>query len=187
MRKEISVNILCSSFRNWCQKASLGYQKDTSNIEEARDSYANSLGVQANTEDEDEVSTMYGDWARDMSTGYYYNLINGCFYDPNSGLYFTHDLGKWVTLKEVVDAVPKLPSGTTLKKPNFPMPSLTSKSQPPTPSANMPSSLRKNKSKRSGSKSKAVSQEEAREAERKTDKSDILPIRFTYARKKRKD
>ncbi|CAI9286833.1 unnamed protein product [Lactuca saligna] len=146
---------------------------------EEKESNATSLAAQTSSEGIGDcghhLSTMFGDWVRDTSSGYYYNQTNACYYDPNSGLYYPHDLGKWVTLKEALAATPKL----------------ASKSQPQ-PS----SSVDIKKRKQPDSKPKLVSQGEeaavkAREVERKRveerEKFCKLPIRFTYARKKRKD
>ncbi|CAH1425981.1 unnamed protein product [Lactuca virosa] len=156
------------------EKASLSYQKDISTFQKARDTNANSLGGIGGIDD---GSTMSGEWEHDTTSGYYYNQTNACYYDPNSGFYYTDALGKWVTLQEALAAAPKLSSGPIQKKPNFATSSssssLPSKTQPPTQSANRPSSLYINKRKRPDySKPKIVSQEEAaalkaREAARK--------------------
>ncbi|KAL4588750.1 hypothetical protein LXL04_001645 [Taraxacum kok-saghyz] len=115
-----------------------------------------SLDAQTSNEGIDDSSTMFGDWEHDMLSGYYYNLNNGCFYDPNSGLFYTHHLGKWVTLKEALAATSVL----------------TSKSQPLPQSVNGPSSLLK-----------ALEIERKRVEER--EKEGILPIRFTYSRRRK--
>lgn len=153
------------------------------------------------------------EWEHDTTSGYYYNQTNACYYDPNSGFYYTDALGtltititnpkskslfffinfhffifilifdwvigtgKWVTLQEALASTTKLSSGPIQKKPNIATSSssssLPSKTQPPTQSANRPSSIYINKRKRPDySKPKVVSQEEAaalkaREAARK--------------------
>lgn len=156
------------------EKASLSYQKDISTFQKARDTNANSLGGSGGIGD---GSTMSGEWEHDTTSGYYYNQTNACYYDPNSGFYYTDALGKWVALQEALASTTKLSSGPIQKKPNIATSSssssLPSKTQPPTQSANRPSSIYINKRKRPDySKPKVVSQEEAaalkaREAARK--------------------
>ncbi|KAL7252057.1 hypothetical protein ACSBR1_013835 [Camellia fascicularis] len=47
---------------------------------------------------------MMAEWEYDSSLGYYCNQNNGCFYDPNSGFYYTDALGRWVTQEEAFAA-----------------------------------------------------------------------------------
>ncbi|KAI3789346.1 hypothetical protein L2E82_02139 [Cichorium intybus] len=133
-------------------------------IQKERDGNETSLS----SEEMVDLSTMFGDWEREMSSGYYYNRSNGCYFDPNSGLYYPRDSGKWVTLKEALSSTSKTKSPT--KK-----------------SAKKPSSLYINKRKQPNSKPKVVSKKEAREAARKrVEDMEKPPIIFTYSRKRKR-
>ncbi|KAF7126855.1 hypothetical protein RHSIM_Rhsim11G0168500 [Rhododendron simsii] len=68
------------------------------------------------------------DWEYDSSSGYYCHKTNGCFYDPNSGFYYTDALGRWVTREEAFAAA-QTSSKAAPKKPIFKKPSAGSESR----------------------------------------------------------
>ncbi|KAL7178346.1 hypothetical protein ACSBR2_031492 [Camellia fascicularis] len=94
-------------------KANRSYQKDISAFREARDSNAHALVAQ----EDGQGSVISGEeWEYDSSSGYYCNQNNGCFYDPNSGFYYTNALGRWVTQEEAF-AASRTSSNSASKKP----------------------------------------------------------------------
>ncbi|KAK6159370.1 hypothetical protein DH2020_006684 [Rehmannia glutinosa] len=101
-----------------CQKAKRSYQKDLATFREARDSNAQALITEDINQGTGDGSSMPGDWEHESSSGYYYNQKTSCYYDPNSGFYYTDALGKWVTQEEALASF-KVSSGPTQKRPSF--------------------------------------------------------------------
>ncbi|XP_030450102.1 zinc finger protein ZOP1 [Syzygium oleosum] len=77
-------------------KAKRSYQKDVANLQEAKETNARVLDVQAGGEEE---------WEHDSSSGYYYSQSNGLYYDPKSGFYYSDAIGNWVPQEEAYKAV----------------------------------------------------------------------------------
>ncbi|KAL7220683.1 hypothetical protein ACSBR2_013547 [Camellia fascicularis] len=112
---------------------------------------------------------MMAEWEYDSSLGYYCNQNNGCFYDPNSGFYYTDALGRWVTQEEAF-AASRASSNSASKKPILKKPLSTLEAKPgPVVSAplnpkrsikGVPSSLTVNKRKRQDEKPKVLSEVE---------------------------
>ncbi|KAI8018466.1 Zinc finger protein ZOP1 [Camellia lanceoleosa] len=118
------------------------------------------------------------EWEYDNSLGYYCNQNNGCFYDPNSGFYYTDALAsKKPILKKPLSALEgrsTLENKGPAKSQNGVLPGLVV-SAPLNPKRSIKgasSSLTVNKRKRQDEKPKVLSEEEAaalkkREAARK--------------------
>ncbi|KAK6136857.1 hypothetical protein DH2020_029412 [Rehmannia glutinosa] len=189
-------------------KAKRSYQKDLATFREARDSNAQALITEDINQGTGDGSSMPGDWEHESSSGYYYNQKTSCYYDPNSGFYYTDALGKWVTQEEALASF-KVSSGPTQKRPSLGKPpqasengaeskASTSESGPPpgrvvsTPLNPMRSvkgatSSVAVKRKRPDEKPKAVSKEEAaalkaREAARKRVEDREKPTLGLYRR-----
>ncbi|GMP69116.1 hypothetical protein CsSME_00028505 [Camellia sinensis var. sinensis] len=129
---------------------------------------------------------MMATWEYDSSSGYYCNQINGCFYDPNSGFYYTDALVRWVTREEAF-AASRASSNSASKKPTLknplsalegrstlenkgaaksqngalPGPVVSTPLNPKRSIKGAPSSLTVNKRKRQDEKPKVLSEEEA--------------------------
>ncbi|KAK6159382.1 hypothetical protein DH2020_006696 [Rehmannia glutinosa] len=157
------------------------YQKDLATFREARDSNAQALISEDITQGTGDGSAMSGDWEHESSSGYYYNQKTSCYYDPNSGFYYTDALGKWVTQEEAFASF-KVSSGPTQKRPSL--------GKPPPASENGAESATSSvavKRKRPDEKPKAVSKEEAaalkaREAARKRVEDREKPTLGLYRR-----
>ncbi|XP_058191366.1 zinc finger protein ZOP1 [Rhododendron vialii] len=106
-------------------KAKRSYEKDISAFKDARVSNANAFVAQ---EDDQGTVNAEEDWEYDSSSGYYCHKTNGCFYDPNSGFYYTDALGRWVTREEAFAAA-QTSSNAAPKKPIFKKPSVGSESR----------------------------------------------------------
>ncbi|KAL1534678.1 Zinc finger protein zop1 [Salvia divinorum] len=92
-------------------KANRSYQKDLASFQEARESNAQALIDDLETD-------MPGEWEHDTSSGYYYNQTTGFHYDPNSGFYYSDSLGKWVPQEEALAAFQASPMSIK-KKPSL--------------------------------------------------------------------
>lgn len=155
------------------EKAKRCYQKDMVSFQQAHKSSSNSSALQDSAPDKSVFSATSGEWEHDAASGYYYNLAGGYHYDPNSCLYYSSSLGKWVT-QEVAFPSSRLPKADTAKLKGDKAPSLvvSSSLNPMRSVKGSPSSIAVNKRKREGDKTKVISKEEtealkAREAARK--------------------
>ncbi|KAL3722420.1 hypothetical protein ACJRO7_034746 [Eucalyptus globulus] len=182
-------------------KAKRSYQKDVANLQEARETSARVLDVEAGGEEE---------WEHDSSSGYYYSQSTGLYHDPKSGFYYSESIGNWVPQEEAYKAVqtsgnPKRgkpisgklassskgtqDSGGGMAKPqNAPAPGpVVSKSLNPMRSVKgAASSLAVNKRKRQHEKPKAISKEEeaalkAREAAKRRVEEREKPLLGLYS------
>ncbi|XP_039118590.1 zinc finger protein ZOP1-like [Dioscorea cayenensis subsp. rotundata] len=70
------------------EKAKRSYQKDLASFQEAK----NSCGQTVDEENPE--------WEYDATSGYYYCQDNGHHFDPNTGLFYSNELGKWITQDE---------------------------------------------------------------------------------------
>ncbi|KAM0948976.1 putative WW domain-binding protein [Dioscorea sansibarensis] len=70
------------------EKAKCSYQKDLASFQEAKNSSSQAV---------DEKNP---EWEYDAASGYYYCQDNGHHYDPNTGLFYSNELGKWITQEE---------------------------------------------------------------------------------------
>ncbi|KAJ6795111.1 zinc finger protein ZOP1 [Iris pallida] len=72
------------------QKAKRSYQKDISSFQ----------GGNKSTNHPPKALGNSSEWEYDAASGYYYNLSKGYHYDPKSCLYYSSDIGKWITEEE---------------------------------------------------------------------------------------
>ncbi|CAI9786330.1 unnamed protein product [Fraxinus pennsylvanica] len=110
-------------------KAKRSYQKDLAVFRESRDSNTQALVSEDSGQGIAEGSTFSGEWEQDSSSGYYYNQKTNCYYDPNSGFYYTDALGKWVTQEEAL-AASQVSSESIQRKPSSGKPPSTSENRP---------------------------------------------------------
>ncbi|KAL7209236.1 hypothetical protein ACSBR1_030884 [Camellia fascicularis] len=169
-------------------KANRSYQKDISAFREARDSNAHALVAQ----EAGQGSVISGEeWEYDSSSGYYCNQNNGCFYDPNSGFYYTDALAsKKPILKKPLSALEgrsALENKGATKSQNGALlgPVVSAPLNPKRSIKGAPSSLTVNKRKRQDEKPKVLSEEEAaalkkREAARKRVEEREKPLLGLY-------
>ncbi|PKU65965.1 hypothetical protein MA16_Dca009040 [Dendrobium catenatum] len=167
------------------EKAKRCYQKDMASFQQTHKSSSNSSALRDNAPDKSVFSATSGEWEHDAASGYYYNLASGYHYDPNSCLFYSSSLGKWVT-QDVAFPSSRLPkteassskssavdrSTAKLKGDKAPGLVVSSSLNPMRSVKGAPSSIAVNKRKREGEKTKGTSKEEiealkAREAARK--------------------
>ncbi|KAL6514269.1 hypothetical protein OROHE_019256 [Orobanche hederae] len=112
-------------------KAKRSYQKDLAIFQEARDSNAQALFTEDTGQGSSDGSAMPGDWEYESSSGYYLDKKTSCYYDPNSGFYYTDALGKWVSQEEAIASFQvHSVSGPTQKKTVFGEPQTASGIRP---------------------------------------------------------
>ncbi|XP_073310010.1 zinc finger protein ZOP1-like [Primulina huaijiensis] len=193
-------------------KAKRSYQKDLASFQEARDSNANALLAEDNNKGTGGGSSISEDWEYESSSGYYYNQRTNCYYDPNSGFFYTDSIGKWVTREEALAAsqesseyigkksIMGKPPLATVNKPTTESKSASIAQTAPPPGRvvstplnpmrsikGAPSSVTVSKRKRAAEKPQAVSEEEAaamkaREAARKRVEKREKPLLGLYKR-----
>ncbi|GER56662.1 formin-binding protein-related-like [Striga asiatica] len=180
-------------------KAKRSYQKDLESFKEARETNAQALITEDKNQGTSDGSAMPGDWEVESSSGYYYNRKTSCYYDPNSGFYYTEALGKWVTQEEAFASFQASP-GPTQQKPNSENNKTASTSESGAPPGRVvstpPNPMRSVKGaqssiavkrKRADEKTKPMSKEEAearkaREAARKRVEEREKPLLGLYKR-----
>ncbi|KAJ6800811.1 zinc finger protein ZOP1 [Iris pallida] len=74
------------------EKAKRSYQKDIASFQEGNKSTNHPPKALGNS----------SEWEYDAASGYYYNLSKGYHYDPMSCLYYSSDIGKWITQEEAL-------------------------------------------------------------------------------------
>lgn len=167
------------------EKAKRCYQKDMASFQQSHKSTNNSAARLDSAPDKSVFSATSGEWEHDAASGYYYNLSNGCHYDPNTSLFYSNSIGKWVK-QEVAFPSSKAPKSdasssskssavdesTTVKGARAPGLVVSSSLNPMRSVKGAPSSIAVNKRKRDDGKTRAPSKEEtaalkAREAARK--------------------
>lgn len=147
------------------EKAKRSYQKDIASFQGGNKSTNHAPKAFGNS----------SEWEYDAASGYYYNLSKGYHYDPKSCLYYSSDIGKWITQEEALksskfsrsDAGQSSQSkdeGAGSKSKGGPAPGVVvSSSLNPLRSVKgaAQSSIAVNKRKRENEKTKVISKEEA--------------------------